>query len=192
MLPELALDPLDQPEAPAAPDPRVVALVRAHHGYVWRLCRRLGLAESDADDAVQQVFITAARRFADIHAGRERAFLYGVALNVVAKWRQAHARRREDTELDLDRFESSALDLEDLADQRQARRLLDAILDAMPRELGIVLVLYELEEQTVAEIAETLGVPLGTAASRLRRAREDFTARVSRWEARHRFEGAKR
>jgi RNA polymerase sigma-70 factor (ECF subfamily) len=192
MLPELALDPLDQPDAPAATDPRVVALVRAHHGYVWRLCRRLGLGESDADDAVQQVFITAARRFPDIHAGRERAFLYGVALNVVAKWRQAHARRREDTELDLDRFEADALDVEDLADQRQARRLLDAILDAMPRELGIVLVLYELEEQTVAEIAETLGVPLGTAASRLRRAREDFTARVSRWEARHRFEGAKR
>jgi DNA-directed RNA polymerase specialized sigma24 family protein len=44
----------------------------------------------------------------------------------------------------------------------------------------------------VAEIGDTLGIPLGTAASRLRRARADFAARVSRWEARHRFEGAKR
>jgi RNA polymerase sigma-70 factor, ECF subfamily len=191
VLPELALDPLDPPEAQPAPEP-VVALVQAHHGYLWRLCRRLGLGESDADDAVQQVFITAARRFADIESGRERAFLYGVALNVVAKWRQAHARRREETELDLDGLEADAIGVEELADQRQARRLLDAMLDAMPLELRIVFVLYEIEEQTVAGIADTLGIPLGTAASRLRRARADFAARVSRWEARHRFEGAKR
>jgi RNA polymerase sigma-70 factor, ECF subfamily len=192
VLPELAQGPLDPPEPQVTADPRVIALVRAHHGYVWRLCRRLGLGECDADDATQQVFITAARRFADIDGGRERAFLYGVAINVVAKWRHAHAHRREELDLDLDHLEADALGLEELADQRKARRLLDAILDAMPLELSVVFVLYEIQEQTVPEIAETLGVPLGTAASRLRRAREDFAARVSRWEARHRFEGAKR
>ncbi|HEV8551100.1 MAG TPA: sigma factor-like helix-turn-helix DNA-binding protein, partial [Polyangiaceae bacterium] len=140
----------------------------------------------------QQVFITASRRAEDIQAGRERAFLYGVAVNVVAKSRHALARRRESTELDLDALERELPSLDELSDQRKARRVLDALLDAMELELRVVFALYEIEELTVAEIAETLGIPLGTAASRLRRAREDFSARLARLEARRRFEGARR
>jgi RNA polymerase sigma-70 factor (ECF subfamily) len=175
----------ESPAGTVAPE-----LAQAHFGYVWRLCRRLGLSESDADDAAQQVFITAARRISDIRAGRERAFLYGVAVNVVAKSRHARARLREAGDVDLDTLESELPSIEDLSDQRAARALLDRLLDAMSLELRAVFVLYEIEEQTVAEIAETLAIPLGTAASRLRRAREDFAARLARVEARRRFSGA--
>jgi RNA polymerase sigma-70 factor (ECF subfamily) len=170
----------------------VVGLVRVHHGYVWRLCRRLGLSESDSDDVVQQVFIIAAGRLADIQAGRERSFLYGVALNVIAKWRHAHVRRREDGEEALDELESGAESLDDLSDQRRARRLLDAVLQTLPGELRVVFVLYEIEQQTVSEIAEALALPVGTAASRLRRARELFQAELGRLEARRRFQGERR
>jgi len=192
VLPDLALDPLDQSDGRAASSTVAPELARVHFGYVWRLCRRLGLSESDADDAAQQVFITAARRSADIRAGRERAFLYGVAVNVVAKSRHARARLREAGEVDLDALESELPSVEDLSDQRAARALLDGLLDAMSLELRVVFVLYEIEEQTVAEIAETLAIPLGTAASRLRRSREDFAARLARLEARRRFSGATR
>ena len=191
VLPDLALGPADEPVLAAGPA-AAQALVRAHFGYVWRLCRRLGLTESDADDAAQQVFITASRRASDIRPGRERAFLYGVAVNVVQKSRHLQARRRESTEVDLDALEREFPSLDELTDQREARKLLDALLDAMELELRVVFALYEIEELTVAEIADTLGVPLGTAASRLRRAREDFSARLARLEARRRFEGARR
>ena len=192
MLPDLALDPPSEQTLAADAPPSVRALVQAHFGYVWRLCRRLGLSESDADDAAQQVFITAARRAGDIREGRERAFLYGVAANVVAKSRHALARRREAGDGELDALEAELPSLEELTDQRKARHVLDALLDAMALELRVVFVLYEVEEQTVAEIAEALEIPLGTAASRLRRAREDFAARLARLEARRAFEGAER
>jgi len=186
---ELTLDPLDRPATAPAGTLPIATLVRAHHAYIWRLCRRLGLGESDADDAVQQVFIIASGRVSDILPGRERAFLYGVALNVIAKWRHARARSREDAEVDLDGFESELSSLDDLSDQHRARRVLDALLDTLPLELRVVFVLYEIEEQTVAEIAEALGIPLGTASSRLRRAREEFSTRLARLAARRRFEG---
>jgi RNA polymerase sigma-70 factor, ECF subfamily len=192
VLPDLAIGPPDERALESEPAASVPALVQAHFGYVWRLCRRLGLSESDADDAAQQVFITAARRAADIRAGSERAFLYGVAANVVAKSRHALARRREAAGAELDVLEADLPSLEELSDQRKARHVLDALLDTMPLELRVVFVLYEVEEQTVAEIALALGIPVGTAASRLRRARDDFAARLARLEARRRFEGAER
>ncbi|HEX5098311.1 MAG TPA: sigma-70 family RNA polymerase sigma factor [Polyangiaceae bacterium] len=192
VLPDLALGPLSESAGDGLSSAAVPELAEAHFGYVWRLCRRLGLSESDADDAAQQVFITAARRLSDIRAGRERAFLYGVAVNVVAKSRHARARLREAGEVDLDALESELPSVEELSDQRAARALLDRVLDAMSLDLRAVFVLYEIEEQTVAEIAETLAIPVGTASSRLRRAREDFAARLARLEARRRFSGATR
>lgn len=189
MVSELALEPARA--APEVGDEWLGALVRDHFAYVWRLCRRLGLPEADADDAAQQVFIVASRRAADMRTGSERAFLYGVAVNAAAKWREARARRREEPETELERMEASVPSAEELLDRRNARLLLDALLDAMPLELRVVFVLYEIEQQTAPEIAATLDIPLGTVASRLRRAREDFAARVARLEARRRFEGAK-
>lgn len=61
--------------------------------------------------------------------------------------------------------------------------MLRRVLDALPVELRIVFVLYEIEEFTVPQIAETLGIPSGTVASRLRRGREQFRAIVRRMHA---------
>jgi RNA polymerase sigma-70 factor, ECF subfamily len=52
--------------------------------------------------------------------------------------------------------------------------VLDALLASLPLDLRTVFVLYELEELTMAEIARALDLPMGTVASRLRRARETF------------------
>ncbi len=168
---------------------RVALLVRAHYGLVWRLLRRLGLASGDADDAAQQVFLTAAAKLGGVEPERERAFLYGVALNVGARARRSQARRREEPLEAAGQGQPGPANAEQLLEQRQARELLDALLEAMPEELRVVFVLYELEELTTPQIAELCGIPLGTAASRLRRAREDFEERVARVEARRRFSG---
>lgn len=168
------------------------ALVRTNFEFVWRLLRRLGLPESDADDAAQQVFTIACRRFGAIQKGSERSFLYGCALNGAAKWRAARARQRGRIELDADIVESEHPGGDELLDRQKARQLLDEILDSMPEELRTVFVLFEFEELSSIQIADLLGVPRGTAASRLRRAREDFEKRVARVESRMRFQGAKR
>jgi RNA polymerase sigma-70 factor (ECF subfamily) len=138
------------------------------------------------------VFLATSRRLADVPAERERSFLYGVTFNVVAKWRHARLRRREESEEGVEQLEAPLPSAEELLDRRSELQLLDALLDAMPDDLRTVFVLHEIEEQSAPQIARLLEIPLGTAASRLRRAREDFQTRLVRWQARHRFEGGRR
>lgn len=144
------------------------------HWYrpVWRLLRRLGLPPHAADDVVQQAFMITAERLVDIHAGAERAFLFSTAIRVAQGQRRRQLREQPS---DLSDQSSSPLPRPDeLADQKRARELLDRVLDQMPMELKTVFILFELEGLTTPAIAEIAGIPLGTAASRLRRARETF------------------
>ncbi len=162
----------------SAPD-RVAALrlremVDEHFDFVWRYARRLGLAPADADDATQQVFVVAARKLDDIEVGRERAFLCASAIRVVHTARRTFARRREVLEAEPPDIEDPAPSPERALDQRRARDMLDEILDEMVVDLRTVFVLVELEELTTVETADLLGLPRGTVASRLRRAREAF------------------
>jgi len=151
--------------------------------------RRLGIREADVDDAAQKVFCVALRREPAIVHGRERAFLFSTALHVAADTRRAQARGREvcDEEALANVVQPQA-DPERLVDQKRAREMLDDVLDASDDDLRVVFVLAELEELTAPEIAALLGVPLGTVASRLRRAREEFNKGVKRLRARR--EGA--
>lgn len=156
---------------------RVRAIVAAHFDAVWRLLRRLGVAPSSVDDAAQQVFIVAARKIDEIEAGGERRYLQGIAYRVASEQRRASSRRREDGPIEEAASESPLPD--ELVDRKRAREMLDRVLDAMPFDLRAVFVLFELDGLTVPEIAELLDLPIGTASSRLRRAREDFRSRVS-------------
>ncbi len=161
---------------------RLSDLVRREIAPLWRFLRRLGLGEAEADDGAQQVFIVAARRIDEIEEGRERAFLFSTALNVAAKAHRSRHRRREVSDDELDERRDSIPGLEELIDRRRARQLLDELLDAMPEDLRIVFVLYEIEELTMTEIAGVIQAPQGTVASRLRRARGEFNTRVARIE----------
>jgi RNA polymerase sigma-70 factor (ECF subfamily) len=154
-------------------------MVRAEFPYVWRALRRFGLSAVDADDAAQQVFLVAVRRFTDIRPGSARAFLYGIAANVAWKVRRGAARRPEDG-AEMDEYADRRSTAEDLLDQRRARELLDRVLDGLEHDVRVVFVLHEIEGLTTAEIANALDIPPGTAASRLRRGREAFTSRLQR------------
>jgi RNA polymerase sigma-70 factor (ECF subfamily) len=69
---------------------------------------------------------------------------------------------------------------EELVDQKRARQLLDEVLAAMPMDLRAAFTMFEIEGMSVPEVATALGIPPGTAASRLRRARERFHELVDR------------
>lgn len=155
---------------------RVSELVALHVDAVWRTLRRLGMPPADLDDGVQQVFSVLARRVDSVDPGKERSFLLGVALRVVADHRRARRRRPEDvTEPQLmDASAPSSASPERLLDERRRLELLDRLIGELPEEPAQVFVLFELEQLTMAEIARVLGVPPGTVASRLRRARELF------------------
>ena len=170
--------------AKAAPPRDLRSLFQSHYASIWRLLRRLGVQHAQLDDAAQEVFWVAARRFADIEVGREHAFLYGVALRVAAQ--ESKRQKAADPLAELEavpRVVDSGPSPEEQLEQRQARQLLDAVLDAMPPELRVVFVLFELEGLEVSHIAALQEIPLGTASSRLRRAREEFSASAKRVKA---------
>ncbi len=177
--------PLADADAPDdAPLPDLRALFETHYASIWRLLRRLGVRPAQLDDAAQEVFWAAARRLRDIRPGREHAFLYGVAIRVAA-----NEFRRQSSGVplaalpDLPAVPDERPSVETLLAQHQARALLDQALDRMPIDLRAVFVLHELEGLEVKQIAEIEAIPVGTASSRLRRAREEFSAIARRIRA---------
>ncbi|HEY6725151.1 MAG TPA: sigma-70 family RNA polymerase sigma factor [Polyangiaceae bacterium] len=169
-------------DADGEPDRRLHREVRDNFEFVWRLLRRLGLSPSDADDATQQVFIVLARKINDLSPGKERAFLYGTAVRIAWRARRTLERRREELSPIIADEAGLCPAPDQLLLHRQARAVLDEILGAMPLAVRTVFVLFELEGLNLSEIAETLRLPRGTVASRLRRGREDFQRRVQRIE----------
>jgi len=153
---------------------RAAWLARREFAFIWRLLRRLGLSQEDADDGAQQVFLVASKRIDSIKEGSERSFLFGTALRVASRLRKTRARQPSVDVTTLDSHQDPGPSPDEMADRRQARNVLDGILSTMPDDVRAVFVLYEIEELTMAEIASGLEVPPGTVASRLRRAREIF------------------
>jgi RNA polymerase sigma-70 factor, ECF subfamily len=162
---------------------RVKRLVVEHHGFVWRSLVRLGVSRSDAEDVMQQVFMVTTRRIDDIRPDAERSFLYGVCIRMASRARRTRDRRREVDGDGVPERVDPALRPDEQLDRAEARALLETILTAMPLELRTVFTLYELEQVTMIEIAQILGVPQGTVASRLRRARAIFAEHRGRIEA---------
>jgi RNA polymerase sigma-70 factor, ECF subfamily len=171
----------DLSDAPA--ELRVADLVRRYYDFVWRSLRRLGVRDGDADDASQKVFLTAARKLEAIRPGCESSYLYQTAIRVASDYRRSKVRRTEasfEEHQDGPNPSDTSPTMDELVDMRRARVKLDAVLDSMPMDLRAVFVLHELEQSTMAEIAEILELPNGTVASRLRRARRVFLETLER------------
>lgn len=164
--------------------PSADAFVRTHYGFAWRVLRRAGLSPSDADDAAQRVFLIAAARLADIELGSERAFLYRTARRVASVAHRTARRRADQHELEDDAEPDASPLPDELVEQRRARALLDSILRDLPEDLSAALVLFDIEGLTKSEVAEALGVPAGTVASRVKRARAEVEAHLLRRRAR--------
>ncbi len=176
------------PPVALAPRVRLERLFANHHTVVWRTLRRMGADAEVAADLTQQAFLVVAERMADIRPGAERGFLFTTALTLL------HTRRRRESrcqlEEDMTRF-GPVQTRDVLMSKSYARQLLDRVLSDMDPQLIVVFALYELEGMTTPEISVTLGIPLGTAASRLRRARESFRSEVERLEELPALEGLK-
>lgn len=150
--------------------------LRDYADYVTRVLRTAGTPSQELEDAVQRTFIVAARRHAEVRRGSERAFLLQTALHVAAHARRSAARRREQPTGELpEAVDPTTPEL--LASARREQRLLQRLLERLLPELRSVLVLHEVEELTMAEIAVALGIPPGTVASRLRRAKSELRQR---------------
>jgi RNA polymerase sigma-70 factor (ECF subfamily) len=168
------------------PPPRFREVYDEHFRFVWRSLRRLGVSESDVDDAVQEVFVVVHRQL-EAFEGRSKmtTWLYAICFRVASdRRRSAYVRRRSAGDEDLDLHTDSRADVAADVERRQAAVLLETILDEMSLEQRAVFTLFELDGLGGEAIAELCEVPLGTVYSRLRLAREVFQRGVARQRAR--------
>jgi RNA polymerase sigma-70 factor (ECF subfamily) len=176
------------PEAPPPPQPLDLhAVYAAHAQYVWMTLQRLGVHRSDLEDLCQEVFVVVHRRLASYDPNaRMSAWLFGICLRVVAAYRR-RAFRRHEQPTDFDQNPpgaSTAADPERAALDRHRRAQLVAVLDKMDLERRAVFVMFEIDGLGCAEIAELIGVPVGTVYSRLHAARKEFEKLAARVRAR--------
>ncbi len=172
-----------------APDPRarLRELYRAHRDVVWRNLLMLGVPESGADEALQDVFLTVHRRRDDFDDRRDiRAWIFGITRRVAANHRR-HAKRRE-TSLLIDP-EARTPPLDEAFARLEAARLVERFVLTLSLEQREVFVAIDIEGLTAPEVAEAVGTNLNTIYSRLRLARRRFEREVARHRASERGGG---
>jgi RNA polymerase sigma-70 factor, ECF subfamily len=165
------------------------ALYREHFGFAWRVVRRLGVRGQAVDDVVQDVFIVVHRRLGDF-VGRSsvKTWLYGIIRRVVADHRRALRRKpghdtpaatRRSDPRDPDALVGDDESPDARVEQSERVRVLHHLLAGLDEDKREVFILAELEELTIAEIAEALGANANTIGSRLRAARRQFESALS-------------
>jgi RNA polymerase sigma-70 factor (ECF subfamily) len=174
------------PKSPAAPqsDSNQVGfeqVYRTHFRGVWRILRSLGVRDVDLLDVTHDVFLVVHRQLPAFE-GRAQlgTWLYSICRWVAKDYRRSAPIRREVVVVvrDLARGLTTARDALDRLDASDLSQLLEAILSRMSEKLRVAFVMFEIEEMSGEEIAQALGIPLGTVRSRLHAARAEFHAEV--------------
>lgn len=166
-----------------APVPSFREIFEAHAPYVWRALRSLGVAERDADDACQEVFVVVHRRLPEFEPRANlRTWLYAICLRAASDYRRRACVRREQM-TDAPPDVTAPADQHERVERTWARDALDRALERLDDEKRDVFVLYEIEGLSIAEVAEVVGVPLKTVYSRLAAARRQVIDLVKRWQA---------
>jgi len=165
----------------AAPDFR--ALFETQFSYVWYALKRLGVAERDLEDVAQQVFLQVHGQLPKFDGRRPlRPWLFSFAYNAASNYRALSRHRVELSVVPPEQTCPKAAADEQLI-TRQELELAELALSRVSLDRRAVLLLHEVEGHSMPEIAESLSIPLNTAYSRLRLAREEYEQAVRRLRA---------
>ena len=155
-------------------------LVERHQTLLYNLCLRTLGSPQAAEDATQEAFISAYRSLGRFRGGAFRAWLLRIAVNACY---DELRRRRARPALSLDRPAhgeqeqppeppSPAPTLQEHAERMELARAIQAALARLPEDQRVAVVLCDVQGMDYAEIAEVMGVSLGTVKSRISRARQ--------------------
>jgi len=162
---------------------RFTDLAVPHLEMVYRIARRLTRNEHEAEDLVQETYLKAYRAFGRFQM-REfgiRPWLLKILHNTFLN-RQARQKRapRATDQATLDQTQpasasASGPEAPPALDYEQLDGEVKRAIDALPNDFRSVLLLWATMELSYQEIADILGVPIGTVMSRLHRARLQVT-----------------
>ena len=156
---------------------RFESVVLPHLDAAYALARWLTRNDADAADVVQEAMLRAFRYFDSYREGDARSWVLRIVRRTCYSWIERNRPAdivplEADAELDEEvAAPAAASNTEALLQNRSDLRRLDTLIEALPAPLREVVVLRELNELGYREIAEVIGVPIGTVMSRLHRAR---------------------
>lgn len=155
---------------------QITALVQAHYVELYRFAFRLSGSRSDAEDITQQAFMTAHEKLDQLRDPQfARPWLFAIVRNAFLKtWRQSERHRPLSIEEIGEPVDKSADEIPELTGKE-----LTALLEELPDEFRIPLVLFYFEDMSYREIAESLEVPVGTIMSRLSRGKTHLRQRLT-------------
>ena len=140
--------------------------------YLYRTLRRLGVALTEIDDVAHEVYLVLQKVWSQFDATRPfRPFLFGIAFRV-ASFHQRKSRR--ELPLGIVETEDYAPAPDRLLEAKQARAVVLSALAEIPLPRRAILVMHDIDEVPIREIAPVLRIPLFTAYSRLRKARKEL------------------
>src|SRR5688572_20385250 len=148
-------------------------VVLPHLDAAYRLARWLMRNEHDAEDVVQEASLRAFRYFRTFSGGNGRAWFLRIVRNTGCGWR-GHSVRAPTDPFDEEQHSSAwpASDPETLLLQTDDVRLIEQAMSHLPDRFRELLVRRELEGLSHRDLADVMGIPIGTVMSRLSRARE--------------------
>jgi RNA polymerase sigma-70 factor (ECF subfamily) len=184
--------PGNEPPAPShAPSPMEVppfkVVYQEYFDFVWSSARRLGIQPSGMDDLIQEVFMVIHSKLHTVEKRESlRSWIYSVVRRTASnhrRARRAHADSSSGPPGDGEARSREPTPLEN-TERNAGFQLLKTLLDQLEAPKREIFSLVDVEDLSVPEAAEVLGIPLNTAYSRLRVARQNFEAALARHEAR--------
>jgi len=157
---------------------RFEQLFVAHLDSAYDLARWLTRDERNAEDVVQEACLRAFKFLDGFHGDNARVWLLAIVRNTYYTWLRKNQFQALNVPLDEEGADGVPLEfdggnpVDELLQQKDARRLINGALEQLPAEFREVIVLRELEDLSYKEIAAVADIPLGTVMSRLARARK--------------------
>jgi len=153
-----------------------------HLNDLYRTAVHLVRDRTEAHDLVQEAYLKAWKAFHRFEPGTNcRAWLFKILLNEVRHYRRRWFNTRTVPEGEQS-FEETLVFEPPVAENIQDEDVL-AALDEMPREFREVVLLADVQEFAYKEIADMLGVPVGTVMSRLSRGRKQLRLKLGDYAA---------
>ena len=178
----LALEQLEIATTPAGAAPAeaddCLQVYQRELDYLIGSLRRIGVPSSDIEDVLHEVFLVLLARWDDYDRKRPvRPWLFGIAFRVASSHRRKTGREVLGADYDMEDRRNGP---HENAVASQGRGLLLRALAHVPLERRAVLIMREVDETPMREIAEELAIPLFTAYSRLRKGRRELDEALER------------